>query len=431
MASSNHTGMRFSSRTVLLAFIVLMTLLLSACGGATSSGTTTSTATATLTPTPKTPSVYTSAGDNALYALRADTGAVRWKYQATKPPQIMALGASAIYIIDPADNLLSAISQTDGALLWKSQAQVCDSVPLTSDAARVFVPVVQHEGSAFTPMVYALDVKTGTMLWKAQAGATQQSSEQANCPQFVVSHGALDTSSFTQQPNDGDYSSVLAAYKLNDQTQLWHVEMADQLFAPVVIDGAIYISGRESVYALDATSGKGLWVGGGSFPQGYVSVSGAFVYAGYNGPHYAFDRATGKRSTVQPFCALTADVAYTCDGRQIAALKTAGWGLIWRSQASENVWQAIAANNHLYLVADHQLAALDALTGKPLWQTSTALWHFGVIAAQDEIFGVSPLQTGATTGTIYAFDANTGAQRWSRQLPTASDSSGYLPIVVG
>lgn|GEM_PF-4506049 len=162
-----------------------------------------------------------------------------------------------------------------------------------------------------------------------------------------------------------------------------------------------------------------------------MSVSGAFVYAGYNGPYYAFDRATGKRSTEQPFCALAADVAYTCDGRQIAALKTAGWGVIWRSLASENVWQAIAANNHLYLVADHQLAALDALTGKPLWQTSTALWHFGVIAAQDEIFGVSPLQTGATTGTIYAFDSNTGAQRWSRQLPTASDSSGYLPIVVG
>jgi outer membrane protein assembly factor BamB len=432
MASSNHTGVRFSSRTVLLAFIVLMTLLLSACGGATSSGTTTSTATATPTSTPKTPSVYTSAGDNALYALRADNGAVRWKYQATKLPQIMALGASAIYIIDPADKLLSAISQTDGALLWKSQAQVCDFVPLTSDGAHVYVSAIQHEGSAFTPMVYALDVKAGTTLWKAQAGATQQSSEQANCPKFAVSDGALYTSSFTQQPNDGDYSSVLAAYKLNDQTRLWQVEIPyDSLSQPVLSDGAIYVSGRESVYALDATSGKTLWLGGGSFPQDFVSVSGAFVYTGYQAPHYALDRATGKRSTEQPFCALTADVAYTCDGRQIAALKTAGWGVIWRSQASENVWQAIAANNHLYLVDDHQLAALDALTGKPLWQTSTALWHFGVIAAQDEIFGVSPLQTGATTGTIYAFDANTGAQRWSRQLPTASDSSGYLPIVVG
>jgi len=176
MAISNVGAIRFRSQSMLLPLIALIALFLSACGGATSSGSTTATATATATatptPTPKTPSVYTSAGDNALYALRADNGAVRWKYQATKLPQIMALGSSAIYIIDPADELLSAISQTDGALLWKSQAQVCYSVSLTSDAARVFVPVVQHEGSAFTPMVYALDVKKGTMLWKAQAGAT-------------------------------------------------------------------------------------------------------------------------------------------------------------------------------------------------------------------------------------------------------------------
>jgi outer membrane protein assembly factor BamB len=433
MRPLDRAQVRCTLRGLLLVFITLTALLLSACGGASSSAAkSTATTLSTATPLPSIPSVYASAGGNTLYALRADTGAVRWKYQATKPPQLMGLGDSAIYIIDPADKLLSAISQADGSLLWKSQAPICDSVPLASDATRVYVPAIQQEGSSFTPVVYAFDAKTGATLWKAQAGPAQQSAERANCARFAVSESILYVSSFTQQPNDGDYSSVISAYKLDTQALLWqHPIPYDSLSQPVVSDGVVYVSGRESVYAFDGVSGKGLWTAGGSFPQGYVAVSGVFVYAGYGGPHYALDRATGQRSTEQPFCALTPDVAYTCDGQQIAALKTAGWSAMWHSQVSEFAWQAIAERDHLYLVSDHQLAALDAQTGKSLWQTPTTLLHFGVIAAYGEIFGVSPWQNGATTGTVYAFDAATGAQRWSHQLPTASDSNGYLPIIVG
>lgn len=138
MVSPDPTSMSSSSRSVFLAILTIAALLLSACGGASSNAAkTTATPITTATPAPSITSVYASAGDNALYALRADTGVVRWKYQAMKQPEILGLGTTTMYIVDPADKLLTAISKTDGTLLWKSQAPVCDSDPLTSDATHV------------------------------------------------------------------------------------------------------------------------------------------------------------------------------------------------------------------------------------------------------------------------------------------------------
>lgn len=275
-------------------------------------------------------------------------------------------------------------------------------------------------------------MRTGAATWKAEAGATQQSSEQANCPRLAISGGAVYITSFTQQPHDGDYSSVISAYKLDTQERLWQQQISyDSLSQPLASEGAVYVSGRQSVYAFDGASGKTLWTGGGSFPQGYVAVFGAFVYAGYGGPHYALDRATGKRSTEQPFCALTPNVAYTCDKQLIAALKTAGWSVLWQHQASANVWQAITVDKRVIYTDDQHIGALDTETGKTLWETPTPLGHYTLASADGEIFGVSPLRNGATVGMVYAFDAATGAQRWTHELPTSSDSSGYISILVG
>src|SRR5262249_9975951 len=143
--------------------------------------------TPTATSTTSHSSVYVGAADDALYALRASDGSVRWKYQATGYPLVAALGDGMVLATLSNDTHLIAVSTGNGARLWRSQVQACGEVLAASGT--VYVSAIDAH-STTEAVVYALDERTGAIRWRA-AVSPAQTYTNPGCPDFAVAGDAL------------------------------------------------------------------------------------------------------------------------------------------------------------------------------------------------------------------------------------------------
>jgi quinohemoprotein ethanol dehydrogenase len=172
---------------------------------------------------------------------------------------------------------------------------------------------------------------------------------------------------------DGTYFSPLAKIDAGNVGSLgyaWSYDLGEpmrgQEATPLVIDGVMYTSGTWGyVYAVDAATGKELW---------------------------RFDPKTDPQAARNPCCDLV--------NRGVAVSK-----------------------NKVYVASvDGRLHALDAATGKQLWEADTIVDHklpysstgAPVIAGGVVIIGNSggDMGHGAVRGYVSAYDLNSGAFKW-------------------
>lgn len=94
--------------------------------------------------------------------------------------------------------------------------------------------------------VYALDAKTGAILWSRKAG-----------DQILTTAAVSDTSLYVGRWEGG----ILALDKATGATQwIFPTEGGVGLSSPVLANGVLYVGdGAGLVYALDAASGQKLW----------------------------------------------------------------------------------------------------------------------------------------------------------------------------
>ncbi len=260
----------------------------------------------------------------------------------------------------------------------------------------------------------------------------------------TVSHLAVAWSSSTSGPaavvKDAVYlGSGDSVYSLNASTGKagWQYATNGAVAGPpAVANGALYIgSGDFNVYALNTSDGSLLWqYPTGSYVVSAPAVANGVVYVGSDDNNlYALNATDGSLlweyatgNPVQFTPAVFNGVVYVAssDGN-IYALDAATGALNWKflTTAQYNGSTPSIANGVLYMAsADANLYALNASNGNLLWKAPLGAPADGSTAAVAN--GVVYVGSG-DAGVFYALNASTGAVIWkyTTKVPVYSASA--------
>jgi eukaryotic-like serine/threonine-protein kinase len=214
------------------------------------------------TPVVATGRVYIGGGDGRMHAFNATTGAVVW----TSKKQGLFYVDSAAY----ADGLvfasaiyapLVAFDAATGKAVWTSSVVTDLRAPPTTHAHTLYV-------GAFDGALYALDTRSGAVLWSAPGG----------CCIFDQAPVVDNRRVFQVRTDD-----ILTAYDAADATELWNVSDFS-VGAMAAVDGKLLYGHEPNVVARDQATGALLWTAPyfQSADSGSPAVADGLVFAETN-----------------------------------------------------------------------------------------------------------------------------------------------------
>lgn len=208
---------------------------------------------------------------------------------------------------------------------------------------------------------------------------------------------------------------------------VWTFDTKSELVAePLLHDGILYfISGSQSLYALDASNGKQMWihnrqdtsnvmtVRGGSKP----AIAGGLIYAGFSdGTLVALNAATGteqweitlNRNTrfkdIDSSPVIDGDVIYinSYDDRVYCVSKDKG-DILWSAPFGGISTPLISGEKLLVTSSRGELAALEKSSGRELWKYSS---KHGILT--DPLLHAGLVTAGESQGKLLFFSAENG-----------------------
>ena len=185
-------------------------------------------------------------------------------------------------------------------------------------------------------------------------------------------------------------------------TQIWLFHALGLLeFPPVVDAGRLYVANlRGRFFAIDAATGKRLW----HKPTGHCSAASPAVADGI--VYAAFQQR------------------YPCPKEE---LDGTGFLAAWDAVTGQRIWSVetpsietspLVVDGTVYVGAwDGTVFAFDAKTGALQWGTKTdgQVTSSPTYADATQTGGTPAVVIGTNAGSVYAFDAKTGAVRWRAQ----------------
>jgi outer membrane protein assembly factor BamB len=177
--------------------------------------------------------------NNGLYALDAISGKLLWHSSAPVSPSSLENGVLYGYSYNEQENAIYAINAKDGSVRWKYQpphAVSIGNLPIVANGIVYFGSLEPDD------TFYALNASTGKQLWSYHTGIVASSA--------VVSQDIVYT---------GSGNPYLYALQAHTGKLLWQYHAAYPIVAtPSLVDNVLYIS-MDGVYALDAHTSKVLW----------------------------------------------------------------------------------------------------------------------------------------------------------------------------
>jgi outer membrane protein assembly factor BamB len=303
--------------------------------------------------------LYFANNSGVLFAVDAKTGKRVWQYhservQASSPT---VFGRTVLHTFlyrseqkkSAQDGELIAFDADTGKIRWRKHLAPSESSPLVH-RDRIYV-------GDWSGKVYALDPRTGGVLWTFQTGGEVKGAVAASGGRVFV----------------GSYDHHLYALNARTGKQLWRAGTQERLgnrgrfySTPAIAYGRVYIGSTDGkMYSFGAASGRLLWSHKtGSYVYSSPAVWERLVLAGsYDGQFYAFDAATG-------------DVRwrFKADGH-ISGSPTVMAGLVYFATLKGTAF------------------ALDARTGKRVWRFADGRYA-AVVADRERVYQVG-------TGRVY------------------------------
>ena len=384
--------------------------------------------------------VYLQDLNSNVYALDRSNGKLEWQHTFNKPsigPNGISYGYGRIY--GATETNAFALDPSSGKLLWsrkliRNNQEGIDMTPQVYDNT-VLISTVPGNTSSFYKgngdgIVWALDAASGNPKWKFN----------------TVSDGA----------------KLWGNPKVNSGGGLWYppaVDSQGRVFISVANPAPLYGTPKfpngssrpgpdlytDSLVALDGQTGKLLW-----FRQAIAhdvrdydlmipaitttaTVQGApteiVLVAGKMGKAYAYRADNGKRlwtlsvgkhqNDTGPLPRKVISVFPGEFGGVETPMALAGNRLFvpWLNFATRGSASGISGAGFNFKTGSGGLTAVNAATGKVLWQRKLPSLDFGAATvANDVVF------TSTYAGTIYAFDTTTGKTLWTTKAPAGINS---------
>ena len=250
-------------------------------------------------------------------------------------------------------------------------------------------------------------------------------------------------------PGVNPSETVLTPTTVRGVGQAWHTAMADVPGDVTVVDGVVYAGSGLGFRALDAATGELLWaVSTMDLVRSTPAVAGGVVYAGSRDRKvYAVDADTGSTvwtvtvgGIVDAAPVVAGGVVYVGAGNRLYALNATTGASVWIATTGGSISDPVAvAGGTVYARAyDGNAYAFDAATGAARWTTSIGNPPFGVDLGPGgpAVADGRVIVTGALDAKLYALDAATGAVLWSinpgaRAIGTPAVAGGRVYVNLG
>ena len=227
--------------------------------------------------------VYVGSNDNNLYALDAATGDLLWQHDtgdSVRYPPLVADGTVYVPTISEGGRSIHAQDATSGTQLWvASQYYPFDSgweSGIGAALAGDMLLVIGHEGE-----LHALDTQTGELNWSFRGDVG------TDTPPVVIGDVVYVT-------------AVNTAYALDLETgtELWKNSTGNfpaRGFAPVIDNGMYYFAPDDHVFALNIATGEPVWTFGldEMASTAPIVADGVVFVASESGVFYALNQRTG------------------------------------------------------------------------------------------------------------------------------------------
>jgi outer membrane protein assembly factor BamB len=453
-------------RPLFQAYLLLSTLLLVGCAQASSASltptpTSSSNASTLAQPTASSPlcqghnggtsfsqpvapsSVYSGSADGTVWALDAESGAVRWRVQLADvyDSTVVGLEAGVVYVHanDTAAShpFLDALRASDGVLLWH-QTLASDSAVAAVSQGAVYVTFGAYSTTTTTPSaIEARRAQDGTLLWHTQLEGTGP-------PQVRLDQGTLYVTSFsTLLPGPGWYYATTQLDALNASTgaPCWHSVLARTNTIAMVAMGQVYLldTGTDvaceprRLHVLDARAGGEQWHTEGSFlelvgveqelasveavPQGCVT-SRPFEQGVLSALH-TMDGSHAWQSTIPfgPGAIANGGVLYVpSEDGDLAAYRAGNGVRLWRAQGEGGGLDLF--DGVLYTsIEGRGFDALSPATGALEWRYQTPDGVGVSAVAHGRLYGeVAHITSGTVDNAIVALSAVMGKLLWRVEI---------------
>ncbi|QCJ47164.1 PQQ-binding-like beta-propeller repeat protein [Haloprofundus sp. MHR1] len=231
-------------------------------------------------PTLDGPRLYAGCDDGVLYAFRADSGTVEWRYQFGEPVRSRRLSTAdgLVYLTDHSGGV-HAVDAASGERRWR-----------TSLDRPLVTPPVVVDGTVYvgghrdTAGVYRLDAATGDRLDTVGS----------------LSGNALVLTVDEATAYVGDTDGVVSAFDLESRARTWRYRVTSAIGGTdfPLSNGRLYFGDRSgAITAVDATTGTRQWETDLESPVfASPTVAGDTLYVGTADRHlYALADTDGRR----------------------------------------------------------------------------------------------------------------------------------------
>lgn len=310
------------------------------------------------------------------------------------------------------NSAVHAVSQVTGKKLWSYTVPSSVHGSIAVSGGIVYVPTLRGT-------LFALDAKTGTLLWRNDPQGAPEGNNQRTYGYYgvTVADGKV---LFPYQTRFGEAAAgILLALDARTGQRIWASPMAGNTMSdgtPAVADGRVYVGNQDGsvVIAYDLKTGQKLWTGTdtlGGWQDGIPSAADGRVFIGSNNGIVARDGATGAVLW-----------SYTSSHPSLVS-----------SGATPSA--ATIKGNTVYMsFPSGAVTALNATTGAVIWdQLLPGSQYRGGSFTSPALSG-NTLFVGANSGGFYALDAGTGQPRWQQNIGTwvsAGPAVSGNTVVVG
>ncbi|WP_405677318.1 serine/threonine-protein kinase [Streptomyces sp. NBC_00868] len=213
--------------------------------------------------------------------------------------------------------------------------------------------------------------------------------------------------------------------------ELWSYALGEGTTLSMVVDGVVYLDGKDTVQALAAGSGKELWNRRG--PSDFITVLGASDGMAYYGDKeyvYALKADSGselwkiKDGGAHPTPRGVGGKTYLSHAASLYALESATGQSIWTKKFDASLRDAWTITEKVVYLTRHDdtLRAVSTGTGDTSWE-----FKAGSEITSSPVVAGGSVYFGSKDGTLHAVDTATGRETWRARF----DGELWDPAVAG